>query len=383
MATLMLEEKKGKWVEAYDDKLFQKRLLDYRNIIEEKLNEFISSVKKERKDLMMFESLESRIKPTDSFTEKLSRNGYLYDWELTQEKKQDQDYLLVNLPDIIGYRISCYFNQDEEKIYELLLHYNFNNIVLNRDTNTKQSNGHPIYKLEGVYEEGGIKCNFEIQIKSLVHNIWGEVEHKTIYKRKGYDFNISNRKEITESAYNILRATDGQLNSLFEMDYNTEKLIKSLFYEQTKAVIKEEYLTDILGKAYNNFFELFYDKYKDYFQKHVAMGLLGEPLEQIEVDSIRTDEQANLLKENISMEFREYDFAMIKTISNLILKYESDLDYYKVLLDILLPQNVPDAFGDEEDFSDEDEPDNYMDDVQIVLDRMKDRLDLKEVKRYA
>lgn len=382
-----IEETKVKWVKAFSDESFQKKLLEYRNIIETEINGFITNVKKENRNLMMFESLESRVKSIDSFTEKLSRNGYLYDWKISSNEKENQEYILLNLPDVIGYRISCYFVEDEKIIFDELLNYSFPHIVLDRDTNTKQNNGHDIFKLDGVYKDNDVICNFEIQIKALVNNVWGEVEHRTIYKRRGYDFNITNRKKITEGAYDILHATDGQLNSLFEMNYDISKLVKGLFYEQTKEAIKDCFMTEILGKAYNNFFELFFANYKNNIQVFVANKLLGNEIQKKEHVSERNDEEAEEFKSLLFEYFKKYDISMIKSISEQLFIYNQDLDFYKMILD-LFDTNMESDFDDqdygngtEDAFYEEQEME--MSNLEMVIEIMKSRLDLKEVKRHA
>ena len=176
------------------------------------------------------------------------------------------------LPDLLGFRINCFFWQDEEIIYNILKEYydqkNFTNFTLNFSENKIQKNGHTIYKLSGIFKE---KYCFELQIKAIMHNIWGEVEHKTIYKNKNYDADISNKIAITEEVFNILQASDKQLVTLFKKKNSEKHLIYALFYEKTKEIVAQKCGTDILAAHYNGYFQIFSDSDNiQYIKKYVA-----------------------------------------------------------------------------------------------------------------
>ena len=136
---------------------------------------------------------------------------------------------------MIGIRINCYFAAYELFIYTELksalengkIEY-VDNII---DEKTEQKNGHIIYKLSGRFKE---KYHFEVQIKSIVHNVWGEVEHKTIYKNPCYDGYIHKKKELSEALHEVLFASDSQLLSIFQMNESEDTLIQALFYLATK-----------------------------------------------------------------------------------------------------------------------------------------------------
>ena len=46
-----------------------------------------------------------------------------------------------------------------------------------------QRNGFTIYRIDGYYLFNGRKVNFELQIKSMVHSFWSEIEHQVVYKK--------------------------------------------------------------------------------------------------------------------------------------------------------------------------------------------------------
>lgn len=145
-------------------------------------------------------NIESRLKSEGSLREKIIRKNYTSIFENPEE-------LFAKIPDLLGIRIISFLNH-EEKIVDLKLRELFrdvsastgytNQLKAEHDKNKNavikinfkdepdiQKNGNPIYKYELRYEledEPEEFFNFEIQNKSLVHNFWGEIEHKLIYK---------------------------------------------------------------------------------------------------------------------------------------------------------------------------------------------------------
>ena len=125
----------NKWELAFDDEQFQKQLQKYRDDIELLIREFIQRVKKSEQQIMMFDSIESRIKSTESFVQKMSRKNYVHTWKLSECKNENQQFILNNLSDLIGFRITCYFIDDEKKIYDLLIGDEIKDVVLDKNTN--------------------------------------------------------------------------------------------------------------------------------------------------------------------------------------------------------------------------------------------------------
>lgn len=241
---------------TYLEKSFIDNIQDIRLIIEKDLIEFIKDVKQEK--IKIFENLESRVKSVESFCEKIKRKNYINTWEVPEDKNLIGEFIAKNLPDLIGFRINCFFYDDEELIYKKLKNYYVDGkfgkeYYLNFGENTQQSNGHTIYKVSGNYNE----INFEIQIKCSVHNIWGEVEHSRIYKSEHYDPKINSKKSITEEVFKILKSSDQQLKTIFEEDYSSEELIKSLFYKFTQEDVVNSENIKILSNHYQYFFNVF------------------------------------------------------------------------------------------------------------------------------
>lgn len=378
-----LSENKKKWIEAFSEEGYVEQIKNLRNIIEKELSKFVENYKVNNPYVMMFESMESRIKSKDSFSEKLDRKGYLGEWRLSDDMLSNQKYIMDNLPDLIGYRISCYFVDDEKKIYDALLMYKFSNIIFDPSTNIKQDNGHTIYKVDGKYKDKDCSCCFEVQIKALVHNVWGEIEHKTIYKRRNYDFNISERKAITESTYDILFATDKQLNSLHSMGFDKDKLIKGIYFEYTKEDIAKSFETRILGKIYNVFFDVFYQSFKKEIAEFAALSILSKKTTKVKVVYEAEKKYIDMLSAKIENTFSKYDINVLFSISKILFELDDINHFYALLISVLVPKK-DDEFGDESDFYEEDTniEDSVSDDIKNILVMLKE-FGLKEVKHDA
>lgn len=267
-----------KLVDAFDDVDFQKQLNLYRYEIEIELKKFIDwLVVKLKPTQKIFHSPESRIKSKVSFEEKINRKDYINQWNVNDSEENLQDIILKNLPDLIGFRVTCYFMDDEQVIYDYLRTFhkdgNFSNIVLDFNEGTLQKNGKKIYKVSGKYQE---KVSFELQIKAATHNVWGEVEHKTIYKGVQYSINHQQKQTITDEIFNILKSSDHQLLSLFKSSYTQDDLVCALFSEQTRNNIKDIAKTDYLESHYKTFFEIFFAGNKQCIYKYVSASLSSE-----------------------------------------------------------------------------------------------------------
>jgi len=161
-------------------------------------------------------TIHGRVKSAESLREKILRKGYY-------NKYENGAAIIDALPDLIGIRIQCLLNQEEKNAYELLQNKKmsldeegFSNYKTEREARMtlllqnqpeKQKNGHDIYRIEGrYYDPEWMKLiHFEVQIKSMVHSFWGELEHSMFYKN--YDYSIS-QKILTQSMDNILAELD-------------------------------------------------------------------------------------------------------------------------------------------------------------------------------
>lgn len=304
------KDKHKKLVEAFENPDFQKKVNQYRYDIELELNKFIRWLKGELdSNQKIFYSPESRIKSTVSFEEKIYRKNYINKWSLDGDEKQTQDEILKKLPDLIGFRITCYFMDDEEVIYKKLQQYTnesrFKDIYLDFSENTRQKNGKLIFKVSGKFQN---TVSFEIQIKAATHNVWGEVEHRAIYKGRQFSINQYEKKVITDEIYNVLRASDQQLLALFKNNYTQENLICALFAEQTRKTVKNVANTDYLAAHYTSFFNIFLSETKDFIQQYVAAKLSNGHLTYTK-------------KTLVLKEAEDKDFAAVELIKSTFIEY--------------------------------------------------------------
>ena len=317
-------------------------------------------------DQKIFRNIESRVKTKKSFNEKIFRKDYVNRWDLPKEESKVRALIASSLPDLIGFRITCFFQKDESTIYEYLKKY-FNagkfgkDIIIDFEENTRQANGHIIYKVTGKYKE---EYGFEIQIKSVIHNLWGEVEHKTQYKTRSYDPNISVKKDITEQLFNILQAADKQLVSIFNEKYTADQLVYALFFQQTKEFVKEKTHTDILAKHYENFYSLFKssEEVNKAIKRYIADKLVDQDYKKVDfvVKGVAGNEIINSVKEKISMKFIRYDIECVSYIFELLFNMDGFDDFIDKMVSNLYKTQYDSDFVDDiedTDFIDEQEDD--------------------------
>lgn len=358
-------------IESYEEEDFQTSLGSIRLSIEKEMKDFLKCLKvKLKEEQRIFDNIESRIKSIESFTEKIRRKDYIDKWTVSEEKVENQRMICINLPDLIGFRINCFFMKDEEVIYNYLKNYyensNFSEkIKLNFDENTKQENGHVIYKFTGIYEA---EYNFEVQIKSLFHNVWGEVEHKTIYKGRHFDPNVESRKVITEEIFNVLDASDKQLLEMYKTSHKEKQLIQTLFYYQTYNDIKEHFRTDILSKHYHHFFEIFREN-KDFelINDYVAKTMLKMKYVKKKPDEFTDTDNVISLSKKILDTFQQYDLDFLYRISSIIFELTDEnyflkyLSHYLITTIYLSDEMQDDEFSDYYDsFSDDHETEDIV-----------------------
>lgn len=235
--------------------------------IEEKNNEvklasrylrtFFMELLKGREELI---SVRYRIKTKDSIKEKILRQNYY----LRCTEPAD---ILTIMPDIIGIRIECRFNDDEGEIFDTL-----RQIFEETDDSTwyytksekgilldlralqpqYQRNGFEIYKIDGKYIYQGMTINFELQIKSMVNVFWGDIEHRILYK----NFNFMMREEfLRDLMYSIkynLTMIDNQLFTIYErlhsIDTSQIDSTKDQFKQMVSQMIHDIYSIQIMDK---------------------------------------------------------------------------------------------------------------------------------------
>ncbi|MBR3843172.1 MAG: hypothetical protein IKM38_07895 [Christensenellaceae bacterium] len=175
-------------------------------------------------------SIQYRIKSTESTREKIIRNNLAHIHD-------DPEDVLRNMRDLIGVRLECMFIQDEAKIYEKIRSiftktedgiFYFDPFMPKIRLNImerqpqKQKNGFGIYKLDGVFLLGREAVLFELQIKAMVNNFWGEIEHKIVYKNSAYVMADQYVTDLMISVKDGLNMIDSQLSVLYNQFKRTD-----------------------------------------------------------------------------------------------------------------------------------------------------------------
>ena len=274
----------SKILQIYSDTEFKNIIQDHCNKIEKILDEFICN----QINFKISKKIISRIKGEDSLREKLYRKKYIHGLEeIYTDKSKVQQFICENIPDLIGFRINCYFKEDEIQIFKNLLDFlknkNFIEIESESEMNNTQKNGHEIYKVACKYKEMSNMFSFEVQVKSLIHDVWGEVEHQIIYKNKYYDSRDKLKKDVIEGIYIVLDGVDKQLNKLYSFKNSIKEIKRELFFEYTKQEIDCKY--DILGDHYMNFFEVisFLDGSQEHIDSYLGNKLLKSDFNKIKI----------------------------------------------------------------------------------------------------
>ena len=323
---------------------------NYQSILQRKRIEIEKILKEyvEKSNNKVSKEINSRIKGENSLREKLTRKDYVNKWQIENDDDLDiQTKICENLPDLIGFRINCYFKKDEENIFNNLIYFlkQNKNIKVEESPNTIQKNGHVIYKIACKYTEVKNIFSFEVQVKSLLNDAWGEVEHSIIYKNKIYDSRKVLKEEIVEGLYDILDGADRQLNNLYSFNADTKEIKNELFYKFASESLRDEM---ILGEDYSVFFTL--TQYIDFSTERID-EYLGRKLlkEEYTKKTINSNEQI-IGFEKYKKEFDEFKVDKLSKIVKLLFEFESKDD----LLVHLIKQVHHKATDPEEEITEDD-----------------------------
>lgn len=354
-----IEDRYARLMSAFADKEFQDEMEKVNEELKRIITDWVNSIDRIDPRIGNVFSIQSRVKDKHTFGEKLFRKNYIQDWNVYDDIVKNQQFIKLHLTDLIGVRVNCYFAHNESRIYEEL--QSMQDLIpqckLNFKENTTQSNGHKIYKFSGIYSDN--YC-FEVQIKSVVHNVWGEVEHKTVYKNPSFDGYIKKKREISNALYDVLLASDKELFSLFNMEETEEQLIRSLFFCKTKEDIKEKCKTDILAYHYERYFNVFtnIEPYKQY----IINALQGKSYVRTQIIE-QIDHGYDALKEKIMSEFPLFFLNCIYEIDCLInehVSFDSFIYYFmkRIFPDIGSKDDFDTVYSMDFDSGDEQEKDN-------------------------
>lgn len=199
--------------------LFESKQAAY-EYVEGRVRALFSSMFTEKDDHVVL--IRSRIKQADSLREKLIRNRFYIDWPEPLDT-------LAHLTDIVGVTLECRFIRNEAQLFRKLFRffrpYKDNDYVCVSDENCYlnlrmsqpqiQRNGFTIYRMDGYYMFNNERINFELQIKSLVHNFWSEIEHEVVYKNPDFIVYDTFNRDMLGAIRDNLDVVDRQLEIMY------------------------------------------------------------------------------------------------------------------------------------------------------------------------
>ena len=167
-------------------------------------------------------SVHTRIKTRESLREKLLRNKFYLHFDHPRDA-------LMYFSDLVGVTIECQYIRNEAESNNSLFHHfkidgsGFSksledpNILLNMHMPQPQTqrNGFTIYRIDGYYMFNSERINFELQIKSLVHRFWSEIEHEVVYKNPDFVVYDKFMKNMLGAVRDNLDVVDRQLEIMY------------------------------------------------------------------------------------------------------------------------------------------------------------------------
>ncbi|PFK70656.1 hypothetical protein COJ13_16205 [Bacillus cereus] len=283
-----MDERLSTFIE--NSKEYLKTKEDELKIFQGQIISSLEKILKENSEIKNY-MLNGRVKKPDSLKEKIIRKiNFLED-----SGGDEKVFIDELLDDIIGVRILCLLNEDEDKIYNILKDYFTEELTVAGKTHLVKSNSNPptpylaylyeeqpvpqkngkgIYKLKlrFIPEEGNF-LNIELQIKSLTHMFWGELDHMLFYKNYKYVLDNDLYSKMMSSVNGMLESLDNQLKDLkSHMSKNdkikeTKNMLTKTLYNSIHDDIKEIHKVELdLREVYTLLSQLFFsgcDEYQD------------------------------------------------------------------------------------------------------------------------
>ena len=148
-------------------------------------------------DYNPIEHVTSRVKSPESIRSKVERRGL----------ERNLSSVRTSLTDIAGVRVTCSFNADAYRIFELLTAQD--DVTTRKVTDyiaEPKDNGykslHAILEVPVFLSSGAVRVPVEIQLRSIAMDFWASLEHKIYYKYDGEvpDALLQELKEAADTA---------------------------------------------------------------------------------------------------------------------------------------------------------------------------------------
>ncbi|WPP40712.1 hypothetical protein SK066_19245 [Paenibacillus hunanensis] len=273
----------------------EKQLNTKANKLEESRNRIFEFIKENIMPEVGIKNLtvQGRVKQKESLREKIIRKNYFIDYNTADE-------FINELTDIIGIRIVCLLEKEEKLLFEeldKLFTQIDNGYHVIPDTNVRndylrinklnqpklQKNGYEIYKLDCQWVSGKSVINVELQLKSLVHMFWGEIEHMLFYKNYAYMVGAEFYRNYMDSTKQLLNAVDHQLdimkNQMFARSSSKQieesrQMVTKLVYNTYQPVVTRIYKCDLdLREVYDLAIHI---KFQGIFESNEALSRTTE-----------------------------------------------------------------------------------------------------------
>lgn len=367
------QERHQALMEAFSDQAFRDKLEEVMKTLRIWLEERMRGMPQLDGRIGNVFSIDSRVKGVHTFEEKLYRKNYIQTWDVFADRQENQAYIMRELTDLIGLRVNCHFVAYESAIYDYLSsssdRQKHNGFEFNFDENTTQKNGNKIYKFSGVYK--GL-YHFEVQIKSIIHNVWGEVEHKTVYKNPVFDGFIEKKRDISSTLHDTMMASDKELFTLFNMKETKTQLIQSLFFCETSEHVAELCKTNVLGVHYNSYF-LAFPNLED-VKRYIVCKLSETAFEKTLV-TVESNDFFDELKEAVKAVFPKFYLMCLFNIDSILHVQKTYDDFLVYFLQHIIKLEKDDFDQEMELEFEEDEDSVEIDPQQDIINDCINRVD--------
>ena len=266
-------------LEEYRAALQQYKLLQ--TVVMQKINELVTQSGIE------LNSVESRIKTEDSFTEKLERKGH--------------KYMSINdITDIFGARITVFYNEDVDRIaamVEKLFDIDWTNSVDKRKMHQYNSFGynslHYICRLpESLYADPLHpelnRIPFELQMRTALQHVWSVIQHDIGYKSE-IETPIEHQRDFSRLA-GLLELADNEFSRIRAAIIEYRRRVQSLMQngQLDQIALDADTLSSYLDKhpfddlnhriAAINHAELHHTSAMHYLKalRHIGMQTIGD-----------------------------------------------------------------------------------------------------------